>query len=565
MPIQNPTFPATSIFKKVFDRIKELGTLADDDIDFDSKTPNDVIITKVPRVPRFDPTLGISVTPPAQPDPPRHRLVTIGDSLTHGFQSGAIFNTGISYPAIIAHEMGWSEKFRYPSYRGLGGLPLNIEFLLRTLERKYGSNINWWELGLAAFDIRHLMGEIEDWWERGPGSNVPDLIDLNHNLAIYGWDLRDVIERTADICSDFIQKPKDQLFRQVVENANERAALRVFNFSPTVTARNSLTLLQQATQLGDEGGVQTGNEDGIETLIIFLGANNALQTITGLKVVWSDAGYDNLQEKVKYTVWRPIHFEAELNKLVAEVKKIKARHVIWATVPHVTIAPLARGVAKKIREGSRYFPFYTRPWIQDGDFDAKDDPHLTEPQARAIDSAIDQYNYCIEEVVRAARSDPANPKDWYLMDVAGMMDRLACRRYIDDPAARPTWWSKYELPPELENLSPKAPDSNFLVADKMGVREKGGLFSLDGVHPTTIAYGLLAQEFINIMQKAGVKFQMGDGTTERIGPVRVDFRRLIALDTLISDPPRSIGSNLKLVGWFDEKLDFINRMFRTGR
>ena len=35
--------------------------------------------------------------------------MTIGDSLTHGFQSGAIYNTQISYPRIIAWEMGWSE------------------------------------------------------------------------------------------------------------------------------------------------------------------------------------------------------------------------------------------------------------------------------------------------------------------------------------------------------------------------------------------------------------------------------------------------------------------------
>jgi hypothetical protein len=495
---QKPTFPANSIFKNVFTKIKAAGTLSDDPSNFDPKTPNDVIITKDAREPSFDPTLQIEVKLPPQADPPRHRLVTIGDSLTHGFQSGAIFNTDISFPAIIASEMGWYENFRRPSYRGFGGLPLNIELLLRTLEQKHGSQIDWWETALAAFNVRHFMGEVEDWWERGPGSHVPDLLNFNHNLAVYGWDLRDVLDRTADTCQASIGKPKDQLFKQIVEDANERAALRVLNYSAGNQARNSLTLLGQAAELSNEGGIQTGKGDGIETLIVFLGANNALQTVTTLKVVWSDKGYDNLQQKINYTVWRPIHFEAELNKLVAEVKKIKARHVIWGTVPHVTITPLARGVAKKVREKSRYFPFYTRPWILDGQFDDKNDPHITEQEARAVDSAIDQYNYCIEEAVRAARSDPNDQKDWYIMDVAGMLDRLACRRYIDDPSARPPWWVKYELPPELMNLQP-TPDSKFFMADRDGVRQKGGLFSLDGVHPTTIAYGLLAQEFINIM------------------------------------------------------------------
>jgi hypothetical protein len=55
--------------------------------------------------------------------------VAIGDSLTHGFQSAAIFNTDLSHPAIIAYEMGMLDRFRFPRYDGHGGLPLNIELL----------------------------------------------------------------------------------------------------------------------------------------------------------------------------------------------------------------------------------------------------------------------------------------------------------------------------------------------------------------------------------------------------------------------------------------------------
>jgi hypothetical protein len=58
------------------------------------------------------------------------------------------------------------------------------------------------------------------------------------------------------------------------------------------------------------------------------------------------------------------------------------------------------------------------------------DPHITSQQARAIDSAIDQYNDAITDQVRAARQAG---KDWYLLDVAGLLDRLAARRYIDEP------------------------------------------------------------------------------------------------------------------------------------
>ena len=57
--------------------------------------------------------------------------------------------------------------------------------------------------------------------------------------------------------------------------------------------------------------------------------------------------------------------------------------------------------------------------------------------------------------------------------------------------------------------------------------------------------------------KGGIKFYKGDGVTERLAPACVDFNRLLGLDTLISDPPRSIGSDFQIIGWFDQKIDFV--------
>jgi hypothetical protein len=98
----------------------------------DAKMPTEVEITSVPRTPVEDPRLGADV-PDTAKGIPRHRLVAIGDSLTHGLQSGAMYNTEVSYPAIIAHEMGWYEHFRQPSYFGEGGLPLNLALFGRIL------------------------------------------------------------------------------------------------------------------------------------------------------------------------------------------------------------------------------------------------------------------------------------------------------------------------------------------------------------------------------------------------------------------------------------------------
>src|ERR687885_79195 len=261
--------------------------------------PDDVVITTEAREPVWDPTLGIPVGTAWQ-GKPTNRLVTIGDSLTQGFASGAIYQTDLSYSAIIAYELGW-DGLRYPIYGGPGGLPLNIE---RVLPR--------------------------------------------------------------------------------VTDADRRS-----------------TLFDAAAALG----AQTGDdpEHGIETLVVFLGANNALGAVNELRVVWSGPGYDDLARNGAFTVWRPTHFIAELAHVVTKVQAIRARHVIWCTVPHVTIAPIARGVDGKIAPDSRYFPYYTRPWISDSKFEVGRDPSITGDEARAVDSAIDQYNDAITLVVADGR------------------------------------------------------------------------------------------------------------------------------------------------------------------
>jgi hypothetical protein len=516
--------------------------------------PDSVAVTRSARVPEARSDLGIDVQMQGT-GTPASRLVAIGDSLTHGFQSGAIYNTDLAYPAIIASELGWSTQFRHPSYPGFGGIPLNIEFLIRDLEGRFGDRLSWWELPSALFRARQQLAEAEHWWDTGPGSITPAMAGISHNLGVYGWDLRDVLSRTAETA-----QAQDRVPWQVVplvRNADAIAARRTLD-SARAADGTALTPLQAARALGEQGSVQDGTGNGIETLIVAIGANNALGSVIGLCVRWSGDGYDELAAKGVYDVWRPEHFAAEYALLADEVRQIRARHVIFATVPHVTIVPVARGVKGKVEPGSRYFRYYTRPWISDRDFDPERDPHLTAADARAVDSAIDQYNDTIVEHVRAGRQEG---RDWRVLDLAGSLDRLAARRYIEDPATRPSWWTEYELPAELRALDP-VPDSRFFASGPSG-RVGGGLFSLDGIHPTTIAYGLMAQEFMNVMVEAGVTFYRPDGVTPRSAPVSIDWRTIIARDSLMSQPPRSLTADVSLIGWLDERLDVLTRLW-TG-
>ena len=102
------------------------------------------------------------------------------------------------------------------------------------------------------------------------------------------------------------------------------------------------------------------------------------------------------------------------------------------------------------------------------------------------------------------------------------------------------------------------PNTRFFRAGPEG-RTDGGLFSLDGVHPTTtVGYGILAQEVIRVMELAGVEFRDRHGQP-RTGPVQVDFERLLRADTLIGDPPASVSNTLSLLGWLDDRLDLVNK------
>jgi hypothetical protein len=507
------------------------------------------------RVPIFEPTLDIPVTVDSSAEP-AHRLVVIGDSLSHGFQSGAVFHTRYSWPSIVAWELGLSEaEFIYPQYVGHGGLPLNIEYLLRELEKSAGRSLEIWEWPTLVFQLNNLLDGIQDYWERGPGRiNMSRRGPRMHNLAIFGFDVADAINETVATCESRLKgKPAEDQFwpwQKTVELAREIASLPILA-SATDDQGQALTVIGAAKYLSALG---RGKTPGIETLIVALGANNALGAVTSLKPNWTEPG----KSRTDRNVWRPEDFESDWKQLEGQLLQINAKHVIIATVPHITIPPVTRGVgADKLAAGSRYFPYYTRPWIIDSAFNPKDDPAITGDQAREIDSAIDYYNDTLTESVRKARKAG---KDWYLFEMSGLLDRLAARRFQLDIKARPDWWTPYELPSSLAKLDP-VPDTRFLFG-KNGQRIQGGLFSLDGVHPTTIGYGLIAQEVIEIMQMAGVRFRFSDGS-QRPGLVMVDFERLLSVDLLVKSPPALLDDSLSILSWLTDNVpSFITRLLR---
>ncbi|HXQ61289.1 MAG TPA: hypothetical protein VN796_03085 [Acidimicrobiales bacterium] len=499
-------------------------------------TPGDVTITWEAREPVTDPTLGVPVTVTDRDS--AHRLVTVGDSITQGFQSLAISKTNLSWPALVARALGLSDsEFRYPTYDGFGGLPFNLEFCVRGLQKRFG-RLDLIKDPLAAAWLLHVALEIKHWWTH-EADRTWHPAGPNHNLAIYSYDVQTPYTKTlAQIESSIAQKPTGWLHPPITPHDVDRAARRVL-----AMAQDDWTLLDAARALGDDGG--------IETLVVALGANNVLDVVIGLKYEWATGDADRVHGRV----WSPTFFANDWKGLIDEVRAVNAKHVIVATVPHVTVVPLAAAVGERLRPDSRYFEYYTHYWLRDR-FDRDRDPYLTGPQARAIDSAIDQYNETIVESVRQARRDGL---DWYVFEMAGVLDRLAKRRYLSNLAALPTWWQAsggaYPLPKPLSDLHPQ-PDTQFFTAGTSG-RTTGGLIALDGVHPTTIGYGIVAQEVIRVMETAGVSFPSS--------PCTIDFDALLAEDELMSDPPVTLTGDLHIVGWLNEHLDIITALLSHGR
>lgn len=490
-------------------------------------------------VPTADSDLGIAVTLPEIQDRPRHRLVVLGDSIAHGFKSFAIADTHLSWPALVARYAGFAD-FRYPRYPGpdrCPGLPLNLEALARKLEEDAPRSVL--DIGSDALllgQLRNLMDEVEDYWERDKGARLVEESaggEVNHNLAIWGWDIRDALSRNVGGLREQVRTApgrRDQAFKQITSAAGERSALI------TLAGGNEEdTPVSLARRLGDEG---QGEEPGIETLVVALGPNNVLGTVINFELNWTDPRSDDfkdLDEKRKYNAWLPSHFSVEYDVLLAEVRRIKARHVIFLTVPHVTIAPMMRGIGHKM-PGDRYFARYTRAWIPDHAFSANRDPCLTGNHLRALDFAVDKYNDHIVKRVREARDDKDNPRDWRVVDIAGVLDRLAYRRFLVDEQAQPDWWTPYDLPNAYQELSPQ-PDTRFYRSDRFG-RFEGGLVALDGVHPSTIGYGIIAGEVMGVMGDCGVQMEQA----------QPNFHGIVQDDSLVTDPPTRIASWLELVG-----------------
>lgn len=466
------------------------------------------------------------------------KMFTIGDSISQGFMSMAAARTELSYSTLIARVLGLKPEVDYPipTWRE-GGLPLNLERLLRRLQSLYGADIRGiLEWPRALFTINGLMDDVEDHYERGSGNIARPQAGATEafpNSACFGFTVADAWLIDPSWCLEQIQDGGDDDGLVKLPNKSlARAAHAVLNPSrnPAYGSRNQLKGLEQHAE-----------QDGVENLLLWLGSNNALGTVSRLEIKETPNNPEqrmhvrSVKERDAYNLWHPNDFTAEYEELIKRVDAImtKNKHQDWrvfvGNVPAVSIAPLCKGVGAEqdhddpfgVLETARYFENYTYV-IFDADFARRTGHRLTREQVLKIDGYISEYNKSIANILQRANGQHGKQR-YFLVDICDCLLRLAYRRNNGNPT--------YPLPDPLAQARYK-PNTMYYHADRKGQMQQGGIFSLDGVHPSAIGQGLLALEFLKVMETAGVPGARA---------AALDWESIIASDTLYTNPIALMG------------------------
>lgn len=504
------------------------------------------------------------------------KLFTIGDSISQGFMSGAAARTDQSYSTIIANVLK-AKNYNYPEWEK-GGLPVNIETIFRKLEKRFGTNISGpLEWPMAINTLNSHLDEIEDYYERGPGYSSKWPGDKPfHNVSVRGFDAAYPWLINPNLCNKQIEASEDK--KDDWWGMPGQSLLR--------TAKR---VLESGTKNGPSNPSQLDwldfhhTNEGIENIFIWLGANNALGTVLELDIKQTSndgKAFVNGPESVSYeerikaewNLWHPedfrIEYEFTLNKVIEILEKNPKNvdyKVFIGTVPLVTICPLIKAVGGsadreniKVEEWyvdennpcpmgieelsksvineysyAKYYPYF--PFAENFTITTQ---HLNLSKILHIDTMIRKYNRIIQETVAKA-NQRIGSRRFYLVDVSRSLSDIALKRNNYDP--------KYKFPEYFTNAYPKV-DSRYYGTTRDGKINAGGLFSLDGVHPSAIGQGLIAYEFLKVMKKAG-SFN-GNPETE------IDWHSIFNSDTLYKNP---IG----LLGEIYENADFKKWVFEN--
>jgi len=431
------------------------------------------------------------------------KLLTIGDSISQGFISGAAADPSIAYSTLISNAINNVNynSVRWPTeYK----LKYDLEAILREIERSHFKNIPIIKIIPILRSIDKILNKSEEYFEIGSGkvgNPIPGAPTYYHNLSIEGMDIADTWLVTPRLCKRIIERDK----------ANNRNNL--FKSASSPFYRNAFRVLnpQSTSHHMDKSAISwlefISKKDGIENIIIWLGSNNALGTIFDLEIIptTGDGNIHNMHRELrqKYNLWSVSDFETEYSTLLEKVisalrdNKEKICNVYIGNIPLITISPSLKGFGDTedidnpdIAIGGKvmYFENYTHIHLSEKAAQ-KYKKFMTKSDAITIDKTILSYNEIIKKLVED-KSKKASNINFTIVDLCTPLTKMAYKRNHYNP--------KYEFPEYFNQLG-RTLTTEFYCTDNKKIVNKGGIFSLDGVHPSAVGQGLIAYEFLKKM------------------------------------------------------------------
>jgi hypothetical protein len=496
------------------------------------------------------------------------KLFTIGDSLAQGFMSGAAARADLSFSTLIARALGLNPgstkknniDYFYPAWQK-GGLPANLENILRRINSRCGAGISVLELAKALKIINRIIDDSEDYYERGKGredSKYPGLVPFFHNVSVWMLTVADAWLVKPETCLEAIHKQgfysrADGLFA-IADCSFYRTALKVL--APNLENNFSqLDWLQSHAE-----------KEGIENLILWLGINNTMGTILSFEIHPTPNDPFNRPHLLTFAercagnwnLWHPGDFAAEYCELIERVDHImktyntnKDWQVFIGTVPYLTIAPFIKGIGPEVRVDGKgaFYERYTYVFY-DEDYARKKGCSLSIDQVLQIDDYVDEYNKAIRELINLKNREHENnnrQKPYHIVDICEAFNRMAWKRNKGKPP--------FVYPPYFKTIESPV-NTKYYHTDTSGRIVQGGIFSLDGVHPSAVGQGLIAAEFMKVMEGAGVVFKNS-----------LDWKKIFDSDTLYRKPITLMGElyrHEKLAHFFTKIVLKMARRIRAG-
>jgi lysophospholipase L1-like esterase len=408
----------------------------------------------------------------------RPELMAIGDSLYQGVRSLTIKNgmTQLSAPALTAEALSIRHKFSCPDPKR----PILVD-----MEK-------WLRLLPEISAIKEDLAKNTDHWFSRPASLSGRL--LFENVSIASATIADLYCHTWQTADDYLKA-----LPRGTKNKIKKLDFSGLDFGAIVQALNTRFTLNPSSKVTFRNLSQVGIVAARKPkrLLVNIGSNNGL---------WEMAFEANPRARMK--------FKAELRTLAKELNALppEVEHIYFnnlglpSTVPNLMPLPdtIEWHEDNKPGKGNYYKKYENRFGFGYG--------RMTGKQLQKLDERVAQANIESKDILNVAFDDKSR---LHIVDLAGLLVSYDSKH------------QKRTAKNVIKLKNGKTITDVMINAGLFGHFRRGGTQGLDGMHPTVVGYGLMAQRVLDAIEKA----------EPEVHPMKVDLDEAFDRDKLLNDMP----------------------------